>query len=88
MNVSVIEENIKSALSKAPESKEEFLYVSHIKSNLLPTKAQIAYEGYFKKENIDNKVETNELSNDQWKYDTLFFIKNPYFNITKYFGDF
>ena len=88
MNISVIEKNIKSAIDKAPESKEEYLYVSHIKSNILPTKAQLEYESYFRKNNIDNKIEINDLNNDQWQYDILFFIKNPYFDAINYFGDF
>lgn len=88
MNISVIEKNIKGAIDKAPESKEEYLYVSHIKSNILPTKAQLEYESYFRKNNIDNKIEINDLNNDQWQYDILFFIKNPYFDAINYFGDF
>lgn len=88
MNISVIEKNIKNAIDKAPESKEEYLYVSHIKSNIIPTKAQLEYEAYFRKNGINNKIEVKDLSNDQWQYDTLFFIKNPYSDAIKYFGDF
>lgn len=88
MNISVIEKNIKNAIDKAPESKEEYLYMSHIKSNIIPTKAHLEYEAYFKKNGIDNKIEVKNLSNDQWQYDTLFFIKNPYSDAINYFGDF
>jgi hypothetical protein len=48
----------------------------------------LEYESYFRRNNIDNKIEINDLNNDQWQYDILFFIKNPYFDAINYFGDF
>jgi len=89
MNISVIEQNVKNALDNAAGEKDEYLYVSHIRANTIPTSAQIEYEKYFKTKNIDNKIEIKELKNNSnWTYEIIFYIKNPYFNVTNYFGEF